>query len=365
MSGQLDAGVVRSYRRSILAGLAAGVLGFLAVPILGSGAETALRKKLYTVFPTASLGDQTVNAVLFGNANGVPLSLGPIDLNPVLDGGVAVVVVPALLLVAGSVAASRAEAVRSAAVRGAAVATGYVPVSVLTVYAFGATQRGYTLSVDPVQLAVHAAVLGVVLGGLGGVLGLAVRTDDFQQVRDAAGALPLRTGAVAGAAAFVAAFAVTYAVGTSGIGKRVVPALVSSVPWAPDDFTAAGYFFYNSQFVPLDPFSSGPVDGNFLHNFTMSGEYARLEYLHLLAPVALLVAGFGAARRTGRGALAGASTAVGYGALAVAGVFVFATTSPAGSTVQPNLALAVVRPGLAYPLVFGTLGGAIAARVGS
>jgi hypothetical protein len=112
--------------------------------------------------------------------------------------------------------------------------------------------------------------------------------------------------------------------------------------------------------------------------FSFGRGFMSGDLLPWLIPMGVLfAAGFLVARRlgaagTGRGAVVGAKTAVGYIVLVAITKFVFvwsATTTQAGATqsisLGPALVPALAFAGVLYPLVFGGLGGAAAVALGS
>lgn len=121
-----------------------------------------------------------------------------------------------------------------------------------------------------------------------------------------------------------------------------------------------GWLAYNAHNVA---FRMPTRDGTAAHSFI--GSSGELTALYLLPPALLLLAGFLVARstdRTGRprrAALAGASVAGGYCVVALAGAFLTGVEA-FGRTAGPDLLAAALLAGVAYPVVFGGLGGALA-----
>jgi hypothetical protein len=183
--------------------------------------------------------------------------------------------------------------------------------------------------------------------------------------------VPLRRSIPAGALAYVVGYLATYlAIGSQtdsllrettvtlpyGGGTRP---LLETVSPAPETWKAVGWFFHSAQRSKLvNPQASG-VTAQLDLVTSAGGQY---QALYLVAPVALLVAGYLAAR-TGptfgvRGEdYAGASIVLGYLPCAVAGGLLFTVGQPA---VGPNLFSTVFIAGGGYPVLFGWLGGWVA-----
>lgn len=177
---------------------------------------------------------------------------------------------------------------------------------------------------------------------------------------------PVLRGAAAGLLAYLLGYAGLYLWKSREVESALsgLNALVSffggdGIP----TWKAVGWLFYDAHNVALRvPSGDGSVSRHLI------GGEGNLTALYALPPLLLLAGGFlvaytaDAADDPGRGALAGASVAVGYVVLAVAGAFV-TSVEAFGSSVGPGLLTAALLAGVAYPVVFGGLGGLLAAVV--
>ena len=186
--------------------------------------------------------------------------------------------------------------------------------------------------------------------------------------------VPLRRSIPAGVLAYAVGYLVTYLAVASRAGTLLreitvelqygggVESFSELVAPTPEPWKVAGWFFHAAQWSKVvDP--QLPTGGGVRLDLVarVGGEY---RVLYLVAPVALVVAGYAAAR-TGktfgvRGEdYAGAAIAVGYLPCAVAGGLLYTVGRP---VVGPDLFTTFVVVGIAYPVFFGWLGGR-AARV--
>lgn len=131
-------------------------------------------------------------------------------------------------------------------------------------------------------------------------------------------------------------------------------------------FEATGYILYNAHNVDITATMLGESQSLNLLS-AASGETTIPVILYFVVPVIVLVAmGFlvGTLAQSGSdvvaGAGAGATITIGYLILAILGTFIF-STGAAGGSVGPDLMMTILLFGLAYPIVFGGIGGAIAA----
>lgn len=355
---------------SIVAGVLAFIATFLAVPVVaGQRPQRHLNQHLHSWFPMTDVSDPLTSLLLTANAHFVPFSPGTLSVNALFSAdAVYVALVPVLaLLGAGAVVANAddpAESVR----RGSAIALGYVPVAIVAQFAFGTTSQAGSHSIAPdlIPFVAATAVHAIVFGGLGGLIGYATRTDRDTSLRQAVRSVPLRAGAVAGAIAYAVGYAASYVLGNHvlavrGTDSSLASSMSESLPWVQNAPEAVGFLFYNAQFVGLSPATQTERSANFVHSQFVAPAVPNVELLHVAPLVAMLAAGFVVARRTNRGVAAGASIAVGYGVLAIAGLFVFATVAPSGNTVRPEPAITMLRAGFAYPILLGGVGGALGA----
>lgn len=193
-----------------------------------------------------------------------------------------------------------------------------------------------------------------------------------------ADSFPLKGGALGGAIAFVAGYVLTY----------LLVAVDSELEGTQEDaaFELIGVIFYNAHFVDgVFVFASGTfLEGTRRFNVIAEETTQFPEPVFYLVPVVILIlTGYlvvsqalpGAAVdssgsvSTGERALAGSSVVVGYLPLAVAGTFLFETTSEIeilGETIRstfgPDQLMAIVFVGLVFPVVLGAIGGVLARR---
>ncbi|GGM54897.1 hypothetical protein J2752_000693 [Halarchaeum rubridurum] len=122
-----------------------------------------------------------------------------------------------------------------------------------------------------------------------------------------------------------------------------------------------GWLLYNAHFVDVTRPALG--GGRAATNLIAGGNAPQL--LYVLPPLFLLVAGVVLVRYVGLdtprdGALCGTVVSLGYAIPAWAGVFAVRVTSD-GTWMGPAVVLGLVLAGVVYPVVFGALGGALAA----
>jgi len=203
-------------------------------------------------------------------------------------------------------------------------------------------------------------------------------TDQLRPGGSALSSLPLREGAVAGIVAFALGVLLTLGlvVGASALSGTTVDERYEQLDEEygeepPSLPTAAGWLFFSAQFVDIEvdgggnSLDTGSLD--LLAELDAEGELPLLPVVWRLVPVVLLtVAGFVLTTLTTpaetslrQGATHGATLAVGYAVATLAGA-VLLRASVGDATLSPAVGQAVVVAGLAYPLVCGTLGGALA-----
>jgi len=195
--------------------------------------------------------------------------------------------------------------------------------------------------------------------------------------------LPLARGAALGAAAYVVGFIITYVfVEMESDGADTEQALgqfgsTFGVDIGMTDLV--GWFFYSSHFVDTTV-SAEALGESQSQSANMLSEVTDLtipEPIWYLVPiVCLLVAGYVTAKaisntaETADAAKAGATVIAGYLPLAAVGTFIFSksgdfTRSSFGQSVSgsismgPDMMMALLLAGLAYPLVLGAIGGAL------
>jgi len=178
------------------------------------------------------------------------------------------------------------------------------------------------------------------------------------------GAASAVAGTVAGAVAYVAGYLVTY-LWQSGSVEESLQAYNTVVELLGGDpipsWQAVGWLYYNAHNVAFTTPALG--SGRVSQNLVADGNAPML--LYLVPAVALLLAGFVVARAgdagdAESGARAGVTVTLGYAVLAVIGLFVF-RYSVGDSSIHVDYALGVLLAGVAYPAVFGGLGGVLGA----
>ena len=176
--------------------------------------------------------------------------------------------------------------------------------------------------------------------------------------------LPLGAGAAAGIGAYLLGYLITYVWQSGAIEERLqgfnfVATLFGGEPIPP--WQAVGWLFYNAHFVD----TRIEVMGTQSQNFIAASDGGAIVLLYLVPVVLLLAAGVLLARVADAddpttGAAAGASVAVGYAPLGIAGAFLFSYDG----SIAPTLVTAILLAGLAYPLVLGAVGGAVGSAIG-
>jgi hypothetical protein len=131
-------------------------------------------------------------------------------------------------------------------------------------------------------------------------------------------------------------------------------------------FEATGYILYNAHNVDITASMLGQSQSVNLLS-TASGATTIPTIVYFVVPVVVLLGmGYliGTLAQSGSDVVAaagaGATITIGYLILAILGTFIF-STGGAGGSVGPDLLMSVLLFGLAYPIVFGAIGGAIAA----
>lgn len=180
----------------------------------------------------------------------------------------------------------------------------------------------------------------------------------------------------AGALAGVAATLFGY-LSTGLVVSTEVERTFESIP----AWKAVGWYFYNAHFVDLaveGSVSIGGVGGSGTQNLVVEADEGLVQWLYLAPPVGITLAGGALSRWIGgadgpvSGAARGALVIVGYLPLIAVGAlgtahsveeeFLFVKAS---GTIEPQLLPAILIAGVLYPIVFGQLGGALAATIGN
>lgn len=197
---------------------------------------------------------------------------------------------------------------------------------------------------------------------------MSARHSASEDRRRGIGGYPLGPAAVAGVALFLLGYLLTYLVKIGDVNEALETPLVDLSAVAPPAvWQVIGWFFYAGHNVQVT--LSGTLGGS--TTWTTLG--LDVPTWLLLLPVGLLlVAGFATVRyaeirRPGRGAMSGALVALPYLVCVVLlGILAGWTASPGGTAslrIAPHLITTVFVAGVGYPVVFGGVGGALAAVV--
>lgn len=194
------------------------------------------------------------------------------------------------------------------------------------------------------------------------------------------GAVPKLRALLYGGVAFLGVYLAAYATALAWYGRLARRTtfgrydtsiqVAKALPGLPTE-TAAGWLLYNAHFAPIQvtAFARESVFGNSISwqkaNLMTSGVGPEW-LLFAVPPIALIVAGYflgghAVGDNLGRPRYVGMGVAIGYGLLAFAGglYFVGRVGNSAGI---PDLLPVLTNTALLYPLVFGYLGGRLAAR---
>jgi len=181
------------------------------------------------------------------------------------------------------------------------------------------------------------------------------------------GSYPIAAGALSGLVAYLLGYLVVY-VSQQGAVENELAGLNALAQFLGGNgiptWKAVGWLFYSAHFVPLQIPLPGQ-GGTVTRNLVSSGQ-GSAAVLYFLAPVLLLGAGFVVARWSGTldrpsdGAIAGSMIALGYVLPTIVGA-VLLSASVMGVSVHLDLLSAAVLAGLVYPILFGALGGTLAA----
>lgn len=192
--------------------------------------------------------------------------------------------------------------------------------------------------------------------------------NDQQSVVDR---LPIKEGAIFGAASFVTGYLVTL----------LVVAIAETDDFTDDLLEASGWLYYNAQLADVeisvtgdDAGFGGIFDGmtfNYVTDDEIFGEPFSLEapsiIYHLIPIIALVLFGFALARyvdarTTQDAALAGSTLAIGAVPLTIVGTVVF-TMEEDGIELAPIFMESLVLVGILFPVIFGAIGGILSTRV--
>lgn len=174
---------------------------------------------------------------------------------------------------------------------------------------------------------------------------------------------PLKTGAIAGAGAYLLGYVFTYLLVGSDIRESALNQVFQAFGGQDLTYQAVGWVFYNAHFVST--VVDVPIFGETINLISRSETVS--PGLYLLPVLLLFAAGLAVGRRrsvstdAAEAAKAGATVVAGYLPLAAIGAFLF-QVQEGSSTAGPDLLLAVVVAGLVYPLVLGALGCVVAGQ---
>lgn len=374
----------------VLAGTVAGVGAFVVGYVLTYGLLWRDRPETWEHDPVEFTGVVFSNAQFASHeANYPEEGFGGDAVNVLLDGShvlslptVGYFLVPFVTVtLAGAILASvlrdRTTSPGGAARLGAFVVVGYVPLVALGTQYFAVSPEFELISPGVFEpnvldaLVVAGIVYPAVCGAIGGLLVASIareRSVSPDRLREKASSSTFRTPAIAGAIAVIAGTVATYALlwlqARGRIGDHVVFGYFENNP-----IDSTGLVFFNSHFVDHyanyhegTPTMFGPPSSNFVRD-GWPADGVPLTDLHLLVPVVTLVCA-GAILAWQRqsamdaplqSAKAGAHVVAGYCPLVVVGAV--ALRHDHAYTIGPYLGEAVLYAGVAYPLVFGGVGG--------
>lgn len=173
---------------------------------------------------------------------------------------------------------------------------------------------------------------------------------------------PYVASAAAGVGAWVLGYVLTYLLVATDIDGSALNRILEAFGGDSATYELVGWVFYNAHLVDVSysGLSVFTPPANFV-----GGEDGFTVLLYLIPPALLLIAGLGIGRYQGvsdpqAGAIAGALLVPGYLVLSVGGVFLF-SVSVGDASGAPDLIPAIAIAGLIYPVVFGAIGGALAA----
>lgn len=174
--------------------------------------------------------------------------------------------------------------------------------------------------------------------------------------------LPLVPASVAGIVTWVLGYAFTYVLVGTDVRESRLNRFIEAFEGEPATYELVGWVFYNAHFVDVVYEGFG---GRFMPASYVGGGDGFTQLLYVVPPALLVGAGLAVGRyqgvtETNDGAVAGALVVPGYFVLAIAGAFLF-EVSAAGTTGAPDFLAAFFLAGLVYPLVFGAIGGVLAA----
>lgn len=173
-------------------------------------------------------------------------------------------------------------------------------------------------------------------------------------------------GGVTGLAAWVIGYVFTYVIAAPDL-QDTLGRVIEAIQGEPATYNMVGWVFYNAHFVQTVttgiPFLS-PSSTSFI-----GGENGFPPLLYVLPVALLLAAGIAMARLHGAsdfgdGVIAGLLVVPGYLVASIAGALLLGIDI-GDVTIAPDLMTAIVLAGIAYPVVLGGAGGALAAATSS
>ncbi len=173
---------------------------------------------------------------------------------------------------------------------------------------------------------------------------------------------PFIESAVGGLTAWLLGYVLTYLLVATDIETSPLNRIIEFFEGDSATYELVGWVFYNAHLVDVSYTGLGPFSPP--RQF-IGGEDGFTLLLYLIPPALLVIAGLAVGRYSGvselnEGALTGALVTPGYLLLSIAGVFLF-TVTVGDASGAPDLVPAVLIAGIIYPVVFGAVGGALAA----
>jgi len=173
---------------------------------------------------------------------------------------------------------------------------------------------------------------------------------------------PFVPAAVAGALSWVVGYVLTYVLVSSDVRDSGLNQFAQAFGDGDATYELVGWVLFNAHFVDV------VIDAGFFGSRTatfVGGEDGFTTLLYVVPPALLVAGGLAVGRSQGvtdvdAGAVAGALVVPGYLVLCVVGAVLFRVEA-GGAAGEPDLLPAVLLAGLVYPLVFGALGGVLAA----
>ena len=177
----------------------------------------------------------------------------------------------------------------------------------------------------------------------------------------------LRTGLLAGIAAWLVGYAATYVLVAPDVRDSPLHRFIEAFNEEAATYEMVGWVFYNAHFVNTI-FRDVPIVGSQTTSF-LGGEDGFSAALYLIPAGVLLATGLALARyhgvtNTTDGGFVGATVVPTYLLASIVGVYAFEVTvgSARGA---PDLLPAIFLAGIVFPLIFAGGGGALGGGVGN